>query len=106
MSKLGNFVWSIADQLRGPFQQHEYGSVILPMTILRRLDAILEPHREQIAQVISGVDSEMRRASLVRQATGLRFYNTSKFTLTEMLKDPDGLQANLTEYVLSTPGEN
>ncbi|GAB3188979.1 type I restriction enzyme M protein [Micromonospora palomenae] len=101
MSKLGSFVWSIADQLRGPYQQHEYGSVILPMTILRRLDAILEPHREQIEGLIAGVDSEMRQASLVRQATGLRFYNTSKFTLTSLLKDPDGLQANLVEYVHS-----
>lgn len=101
MSKLSSFVWSIADQLRGPYHQHEYGSVILPMTILRRLDAILEPHREEIAELIAGVDSEMRQASLVRQATGLRFYNTSKFTLTTLLKDPDGLQANLTEYVNS-----
>jgi len=101
MSKLSSFVWSIADQLRGPYHQHEYGSVILPMTILRRLDAILEPHRDQIADLIADVDSEMRQASLVRQATGLRFYNTSKFTLTTLLKDPDGLQANLTEYVNS-----
>ncbi|MFN8073872.1 MAG: class I SAM-dependent DNA methyltransferase [Kineosporiaceae bacterium] len=101
MSKLGSFVWGIADQLRGPYQQHEYGSVILPMTILRRLDAILEPHREQIASLIAGVNSEMRQASLVRRATGLRFYNTSKFTLTGLLQDPDGLQANLVEYVHS-----
>jgi type I restriction enzyme M protein len=101
VSKLSGFVWSIADQLRGPYHQHEYGSVILPMTILRRLDAILEPHRAHIAELIAGVDSEMRQASLVRQATGLRFYNTSKFTLKTLLKDPDGLQANLTEYVNS-----
>ncbi|MBB2923191.1 class I SAM-dependent DNA methyltransferase [Cellulomonas cellasea] len=101
MSKLGTFVWGIADQLRGPYQQHEYGAVILPMTILRRLDAILEPHREQIAGLIVGVDSEMRRTSLVRQATGLRFYNTSKFTLTGLLQDPDGLEANLVDYVHS-----
>jgi type I restriction enzyme M protein len=71
------------------------------MTILRRLDAILEPHRETIAGLIAGVDSEMRQASLVRRATGLRFYNTSKFTLTGLLQDPDGLQANLVEYVHS-----
>ncbi|MER5772930.1 class I SAM-dependent DNA methyltransferase [Streptomyces sp. NPDC002039] len=101
MSRLSSFVWSIADQLRGPYQQHEYGSVILPMTILRRLDAILEPHRKQIAELIAGVDSDMRKNSLVRQATGLRFHNTSKFTLKTLLADPDGLEANLTEYVNS-----
>lgn len=101
MSKLSSFVWSIADQLRGPYHPHEYGSVILPMTILRRLDAILEPHRKQIAELIDGVESELRQTSMVRQATGLRFFNTSKFTLATLLKDPDGLEANLTEYANS-----
>ena len=89
MSKLSSVVWSIADQLRGPYHPHEYGSVILPMTILRRLDAILEPHREQIAGLIEGVDSEISQTSIVRRATGLRFFNTSKFTLATLLKDPD-----------------
>ncbi|MCX4748144.1 type I restriction-modification system subunit M [Kitasatospora sp. NBC_01287] len=101
MSRLSSFVWSIADQLRGPYQQHEYGSVILPMTILRRLDAILEPHRKQIAELIAGVDSDLRKDSLVRRATGLRFHNTSKFTLETLLLDPDDLEANLTRYVNS-----
>lgn len=101
MSKLGSFVWSIADRLRGPYHPNEYGSVILPMTILARLDAILEPHREQIAELIDGVDTEMRQLALVRKATGLRFFNTSKFTLLTLLADPDGLESNLSEYVNS-----
>jgi type I restriction enzyme M protein len=101
MSKLSSFVWSIADQLRGPYHPNDYGLVILPMTILHRLDAILEPHREQITELIDGVDGEMRQLSLVRKATGLRFFNTSKFTLHTLLADPDGLESNLTEYVNS-----
>jgi type I restriction enzyme M protein len=48
VSSLGTFVWSIADQLRGPYKPHQYGGVILPLTILRRLDCILEPTREEV----------------------------------------------------------
>ena len=48
MSNLGNFVWSIADQLRGVYKPHQYGGVILPFTILRRLDCILEPTRDEV----------------------------------------------------------
>src|SRR5450631_3001120 len=69
MSKLSSFVWSIADQLRGPYHPNDYGLVILPMTILYRMDAILDPHREQITEIIDGVDGEMRRLSLMRKAT-------------------------------------
>lgn len=51
MSNLGTFVWSIADQLRGVYKPHQYGGVILPFTILRRLDCILEPTREQVREL-------------------------------------------------------
>ena len=53
MSQLGNFVWGIADALRGPYKPHQYGDVILSMTILRRLDAILAPSRDQVAKLIA-----------------------------------------------------
>lgn len=48
MSTLGSFIWSIADQLRGPYRPNQYGNVILPLTILRRLDCILAPDRETV----------------------------------------------------------
>ncbi|MCD2130079.1 type I restriction-modification system subunit M N-terminal domain-containing protein [Rhodococcus ruber] len=48
VSTLGSFIWSIADQLRGPYRPNQYGNVILPLTILRRLDCILEPDRETV----------------------------------------------------------
>ena len=51
MSSLGNFVWSIADQLRGVYKPHQYGDVILPMTILRRLDCVLAPTRDKVRQI-------------------------------------------------------
>ncbi|WP_375386698.1 N-6 DNA methylase [uncultured Microbacterium sp.] len=99
MSGLGNFVWSIADQLRGVYKPHQYGDVILPMTILRRLDAVLADSRDQIADIVSKTEREDRRDALIRKETGLTFYNTSPWTFTRLLGDPDGLQANLVDYI-------
>lgn len=99
MSKLGNFVWGIADLLRGPYTPHQYGSVILPMTILRRLECVMEPHREVMAKIVAEYDDNLRRKAFVRRATDLLFYNTSAFTLERALSDPDNLAANLVDYV-------
>ncbi|MEU7714466.1 class I SAM-dependent DNA methyltransferase [Micromonospora chalcea] len=99
MSKLGNFVWGIADLLRGPYRPHQYGSVILPMTILRRLECVMEPHREAMTKIIAEYDDDLRRKTFVRRATKLPFYNTSAFTLERALKDPDNLAANLVDYI-------
>ncbi len=99
MSGLGNFVWSIADQLRGVYKPHQYGDVILPMTILRRLDAVLAGSREQVAAILEKTDREELRDALIRKETGLTFYNTSPWTFTRLLGDPDGLQANLIDYI-------
>ena len=100
MSKLGNFVWGIADQLRGVYKPHKYGGVILPFTILRRLDCILEPHRDEIrtlAEKYAGGALEVQ----VKRKTGLSFYNTSPFNFTTLLEDPEGLRANLMDYITS-----
>ncbi|MEV5768634.1 class I SAM-dependent DNA methyltransferase [Micromonospora sp. NPDC052213] len=99
MSKLGNFVWGIADLLRGPYKPHQYGAVILPMTILRRLECVMEPHREAMAKIVAEHDDDLRRKTFVRRATGLPFYNTSAFTLEVALEDPDNLAANLVDYI-------
>ncbi|WP_175985565.1 type I restriction-modification system subunit M [Microbacterium tenebrionis] len=99
MSSLGTFVWQIADQLRGPFKPHQYGDVILPMTILRRLDGIMTAHREAIAEVLAGTDNDDLREVRIRQQTGLGFYNTTSWTFPRLLGDPEGLQANLVDYI-------
>ncbi len=98
MSSLGNFVWSIADQLRGVYKPHQYGNVILPFTILRRLDCLLEPDREtmrNLAVVFKGGALDAH----VRQQTGRRFYNTSAFSFANLLADPEGLRSNLIDYI-------
>jgi type I restriction enzyme M protein len=98
LSKLANFVWGIADQLRGVYKQHQYGGVILPFTILRRLDCILEPTREEVwtlATKYTGGALDVQ----VKRKTGLGFYNTSPFNFARLLEDPEGLRANLMEYI-------
>ncbi|MBO1753731.1 class I SAM-dependent DNA methyltransferase [Allobranchiibius sp. CTAmp26] len=99
MSSLGNFVWSIADQLRGVYRPHQYGDVILPMTILRRLDCVLEPTREQVRDIAYAEPRDELRDVKIKKATGLNFYNTSPWTFAKLVGDPDGLSANLTDYL-------
>lgn len=99
MSGLGAFVWTIADQLRGVYKPHQYGDVILPMTILRRLDCILEGTRDEVKTIVDSTDKEELRDALVRKKTGLSFYNTSPWTFQRLLGDPDGLKANLVDFI-------
>ena len=98
LSKLGNFVWGIADQLRGVYKPHQYGGVILPFTILRRLDCILEPTRDEV-RTLAGKYTGGALAVQVKRKTGLGFHNTSAFNFTRLLEDPEGLQANLMDYI-------
>lgn len=99
MSQLGNFVWSIADQLRGVYKPHQYGGVILPMTILRRLDCVLEPHKQEILGKAAIISNPDLLALTIRRELGLPFYNTSKYTLTSLLSEPDNLRANMLDYI-------
>jgi len=95
---LGNFVWSIADQLRGVYKPHQYGGIVLPFTILRRLDCILAPTREEVRALAKKYDGGALDAK-VRQKTGFRFYNTSEFDFAKLLADPEGLRSNLIDYI-------
>lgn len=99
MSTLGSFIWSIADQLRGPYRPNQYGNVILPMTIMRRLDCILEPDREVVRELATKFDNPNRLKVEVRKATGRSFYNTSNYDFANLLADADGLADNLVDYV-------
>ena len=98
MSKLGNFVWGIADQLRGVYKPHQYGGVILPFTILRRLDCILEPTRDEV-RTLAAKHAGGALDVQVKRKTGLGFYNTSHFDFARLLEDPEGLRANLMDYI-------
>jgi type I restriction enzyme M protein len=98
LSSLGTFLWSIADQLRGVYKPHQYGGVILPFTILRRLDCILAPTRETVRELAKKHDGGALDVK-VRQKTGFRFYNTSEYDFAKLLQEPDQLRSNLIDYI-------
>jgi type I restriction enzyme M protein len=99
VSQLANFVWSIADQLRGVYKPHQYGGVILPMTILRRLDCVIEPHKAEVLALAASTPNPNLLDLQIRKQLGLPFYNTSKYTLKSLLSEPDNLRANLLDYL-------
>ncbi len=97
---LSSFIWSVADLLRGDYRQSEYGKVILPFTVLRRLDCVLAPTK---SNVLAELDSKSKAGLnadlfLLRKA-GQSFYNTSPLDLAKLLGDQDHIRENLYAYV-------
>ena len=97
---LGGFIWAVADLLRGDYKQSDYGKVILPFTLLRRLDCVLEATKPQVLE-----EYEARKqlkvpldAFLLRKA-GHTFYNTSPLDFNRLLADPANIKANVSGYV-------
>jgi type I restriction enzyme M protein len=100
IASLGSFVWSIAEILRGDYKQSEYGRVILPLTVLRRLDCVLAPTKQAVleefaARTKQGLNPE---PFLLRKA-GVGFYNTSQLDMKRLMGDQDNIASNLFTYV-------
>ena len=94
------FIWSVADLLRGVYKQSEYGRVILALTVLRRLDCVLEPSKDKVLETAAGLpETLVNRDPILEQAAGQEFFNTSKHTFATLLADPDNVAANLRNYV-------
>jgi len=96
-----NFIWSIADLLRGDYKQSEYGKVILPLTVLRRLDCVLEPSKQAVLDYLpqtKGLSPDAIETVLKRKAK-LSFYNKSKFDFQKLIADPSDIAANLRNYI-------
>jgi type I restriction enzyme M protein len=98
---LSSFIWSVADLLRNDFKQSEYGRVILPFTVLRRLDCVLEPTREAVLKELEkrrkeGVDDP---DVFLRRAAKATFYNTSPIDLKKLMGDQDNIAENLRAYI-------
>ena len=96
-----SFIWSVADLLRGDYKQSEYGRVILPFTVLRRLDQVLAPTREAVrkaAEKHADAPPALRERMLIR-ASGQSFYNTSKLDFSGLLADPQHIAKHLTGYI-------
>ena len=94
------FVWKVADKLRGTFKQHEYGSVMLPLLVLRRMDAVLAPTRQQVLDAAARLgDKEAGRDELLQKAARQRFYTTSPITFAGLLADATNLADGLQTYI-------
>src|SRR5579859_1496569 len=97
------FIWSVADLLRGPYKPHQYGRVILPLTVLRRLDCVLEPTKQKVLDKHAALktgpikDFEPILNRVARQA----FHNTSKLDFQKLKGDPDKIAQNLAHYIKS-----
>lgn len=96
-----SLIWSIAELLRGPYKESEYGKVVLPFTVLRRLDCVLAPTKKNVleqkekAKVLKLKDPDL----LLRKASGQNFYNASRFDFPKLLADPNHIAANLRDYI-------
>ena len=87
-----NFIWSIANKLRGSYMPDKYGDVIIPMTILRRLECALEPHKEAVLAKFAENPNYPPKA--MYRISGYQFYNTSPYTLKELCNEPDNIKSN------------
>jgi len=105
-SDLANFIWALAGLLRGAYTEPEYGKVMLPLVILRRLDCVLEPTKGAVlAEAERRVGSTANPDPFLRAAAQQSFYNTSRFTLTTVLADADQVGPNLRNYIAGfSPG--
>ena len=92
-------IWAIADKLTGVYKPHEYGEVILPMTVFRRFDCILAETKDAVLEKYDSVKNLPMRDVLLRIASKHAFYNTSKYTFEKLLDDPDNIEVNFRAYL-------
>lgn len=92
-----NFIWNIANKLRGSYMPDKYGDVIIPMTILRRLECALEPHKEAVLAKFAENPNYPPKA--MYRISGYQFYNTSPYTLKELCNEPDNIKSNFKVYI-------
>ena len=99
ISEKATVIWNVADLLRGPFKPHEYGLVILPMTVVKRFhDCLLATH-DAVLDTYEKVKHLAVTDGFLRNASGFQFYNTSKFTFEKLLADPDNIESNFRDYL-------
>jgi type I restriction enzyme M protein len=100
-----NFIWQVADDiLRGVFKNYEYGDVVLPFTVLRRLDCVLEPTKEQVIgdyERFQGLP-EAQLSPILFRASRASFYNTSHFDLRRLAQDAPNIAINFNKYLAAT----
>jgi len=100
-NEISSFIWKVCDdELRGLFKPHEYGDVIIPFVVLRRLDCLLEGQKDEVVELYNSLKDKIEDVSpIIKKKTGLTFYNYSRFDLQRLKSDPNGLKINFPNYI-------
>lgn len=99
ISRLSSTFWNIADLIRDIYKRHEYGNVILPMTVIKRFNDVLAPTKEKVLETYENVKNLEVHDAFLRQASGYSFYNISKFDFDKLLADADHIEQNFKDYL-------
>ena len=95
-----NFIWAVADLIRDSFRRGQYQDVILPLTVLRRLDCVLAPTKVRVLETNAELHGKLENLEpQLRKASGFAFYNTSRYDFEKLLADAPNLAANLRNYI-------
>jgi type I restriction enzyme M protein len=99
-SQIVSFIWGVADLIRDTFKRGKYQDVILPLTVLRRLDCVLAPTKEKVLQTVGKFKGKLENLDpQLRRASSFAFYNTSRYDFEKLLADAPHLAANLRNYI-------
>ena len=99
IAEKATMIWNVADMLRGPFKPHEYGLVILPMTVVKRFHDCLLPTWQAVQDTYAKVKGLAVIDGFLCRASGYQFYNISQFTFDRLLADPDNIEVNFRDYL-------
>ena len=97
VSSDSNFIWSIANKLRGTYMPDKYGDVIIPMTIIRRFECALQPTKKKVVKLFK--ENPAYPTLKIEKEAGFQFYNVSDYTLKKLLDEPDKLSENFKNYI-------
>ena len=100
VNEKANLIWAIADKLTGVYKPHEYGKVILPLTVIRRFDCILTDTKEAVLKKHNSMPADFpMREQFLKKESGYEFYNTSKYTFETLLDDASNIEENFKNYI-------
>lgn len=100
VSEKASLIWSIADKLVGVYKPHEYGDVILPLTVLKRFDSVLSDTKDKVLKISKKYpETFAKRDFILKETAGQKFYNTSKYDFKKLLDDPDNIEENFYNYI-------
>ena len=100
VNEKASLIWSIADKLVGVYKPHEYGDVILPLTVIKRFDSVLSDTKDKVLEMAKKYpETFAKRDFILKETAGQKFYNTSKYDFKKLLDDPDNIEENFYNYI-------